>query len=75
MPNEIIEVFRTNIISENISEKIKVDIKSIFPNMEVNFDLEDCDHILRIVGESYAEIKQVSNLVVNQGFICDPLPD
>lgn len=75
MPNEIIEVFRTNVISENIADNIIKEIKTFFPDINVNFDLEDCDNILRMVAPTYQDIYNASMIVINYGYICEVLPD
>ena len=49
----IIEVFQTNIDSEGKAQSILAEINNLFPELVVNFDLEDCDKILRIEGESF----------------------
>lgn len=75
MTNRIIEVFRTNVFSETIAENIIYEIKTICPNIEVNFDLDDCDHILRVVATNYFEITKASSFLVQAGYICEVLPD
>lgn len=47
---DIIEVYRTNILSSEQSERLKDRITEIYPDVKVSFDLEDSDKILRIKG-------------------------
>lgn len=44
----MIEVFATNIDTDQQAEKVLLQISEVFPNYMANFDLEDCDKILRI---------------------------
>ena len=44
----MVEVFKTNINSSKLADKIKSNLEDIFPDYKVNFDLDDCDKILRV---------------------------
>jgi hypothetical protein len=44
----MIEVFATNIDTDRKAKKVLNQIKKTFPYYMANFDLEDCDKILRI---------------------------
>lgn len=48
----MVEVFKTNIHSRRMAGRIKKCLKKAFPNHHINFDLEDCDRILRIESDS-----------------------
>jgi hypothetical protein len=58
----MIEVFKTNIESESHAEEIISAIHCFFKNSTANFDLEDCDKILRI--KSVHEHIESSNMIV-----------
>ena len=45
----MIEVFKTNITNEDRASKILDSIHNTFPDCSANFDLDDCDNILRVV--------------------------
>lgn len=45
----MIEVFKTNLVDEQIATEILTEIHSRFVNYKANFDLDDCDKILRVV--------------------------
>ncbi|MBI1769076.1 MAG: hypothetical protein HY015_03875 [Bacteroidetes bacterium] len=69
----MVEVFKTNIQHKRTAEKIKVELLLLFPNCKINFDLNDCDRILRI--ESAIEVGEKIEEVLNQkGFYCEELP-
>jgi len=73
--SSIVEVFRTNITSENIAIDIVKEIHSMFPEISVNFDLDDCDKILRLVTPSYDYVLKVASVVQSNGYYCEVLPD
>lgn len=44
----MIEVFKTDVENQDRAAYIVQQLKKDFPNYRANFDLEDCDRILRI---------------------------
>lgn len=44
----MIYAFKTSVKTKNQVQKLKPDINTILPGKKWNFDLEDCDKILRI---------------------------
>jgi hypothetical protein len=48
--NKLIEVFKTNIQNKIQSDEIKNEILKFYPNIKIDFDLEDIDNVLRIEG-------------------------
>ncbi len=48
----MVEVFKTNVEQLEHSEMLIEQIINHIPNGQINFDLEDCDKILRIEAES-----------------------
>lgn len=48
----MVEVFKTNVQEVARANQIVEQLLERFPSYRVNFDLEDCDKILRIEGES-----------------------
>jgi len=73
--SSIIEVFQTNVESESIAQQLLDKINNVFPELVVNFDLEDCDRILRLVTPSHEYIPKVAAIVAGNGYFCEILPD
>lgn len=48
----MVEVYRTNLSSTHRAKELEKTILSHFPDLQINFDLEDCDKIFRIVYEN-----------------------
>ena len=46
----IVEIFKTNVQKESEKEYVIAVIQTQFPDYKINFDLEDCDKILRVEG-------------------------
>ncbi|WPO80898.1 hypothetical protein [Flavobacterium sp. KACC 22761] len=46
----IVEVFKTNVQKEADKNYVVAVIQAQFPDYKINFDLEDCDKILRVEG-------------------------
>lgn len=69
-----IEVFKTDVYSEEQATRLAANLQRIFPDLLINFDLGDCDRIMRVQGQQIdpAGIQQISHL---QGHQVSPLPD
>ncbi len=46
----IVEIFKTNVQKESERDYVIAIIQTQFPDYKINFDLEDCDKILRVEG-------------------------
>ena len=69
---KIIEVFKTDVRTICEAREI-IDMLSLnFPGSRINFDLEDCDYILRVEGKDFAS-SNVVNLLSKKGFYCEAL--
>lgn len=66
----IVEIFKTNVEKETETNYIIAVIKRQFPSYKINFDLEDCDKILRVEGLDiqYANIMNYVNCL---GYTCE----
>ena len=65
-------VFKTNIDNVSKVKRISAKLNKLFPKSKWNFDLEDCDNILRF--ESDIDIvKEVMILMKITGFECEAL--
>ena len=65
----MVEIFKTNVIDHSQAEKIINLLNHHFPCYSVNFDLHDCDKILRIKGDAI-RVNEIEQLVINSGFHC-----
>ena len=68
----MIEVFKTNVQEFSQAQKLVALLLRHFPNSKINFDLDDCDKVLRVEGNNL-RIEKVMTLVTEKGFLCTVL--
>jgi hypothetical protein len=68
----MIEVFKTNVETTSDASNMVQMLLQYFPGSRINFDLQDCDKILRVEGKDFSAEKVVLLLKQN-GFHCSIL--
>ncbi len=68
----MIEVFKTNVSSEGHATTLIGLLQMAFPHHKINFDLEDCDKILRIEGHSIST-ENIITLLQENNCCCEVL--
>jgi hypothetical protein len=71
----MVEVFKTNVTSKHQARVLVDVIQYHFKDYRVNFDLEDCDRILRIESSQVIEPEPVVDLLKGMGIIAEILLD
>jgi hypothetical protein len=66
----IVEVFKTNVADEAPAKELVSRLLTIFPTHRINFDLQDCDKILRVEGAKI-EGARIMNVIKSHGYFCD----
>ena len=69
---QMIEVFKTNVRKQSEAKRVVAVLLKHFPCSKINFDLDDCDKILRVEGDAFV-VERVMNLVKENGYYCDVL--
>lgn len=69
---KMVEVFKTNIHDKTTANRITADLYEHFPEGRINFDLDDCDKILRVESENVIP-EQVTGILTRKGFLCEVL--
>ncbi len=70
----MVEVFKTNIKSKKKAKQVITFLKELFPVAKINFDLEDCDNILRIeTVEDSIDDQLIIKLMHQNGFYTEAL--
>jgi hypothetical protein len=72
---KMIEVFKTNVEDEDHAGLIVTEIQKAFPSYLANFDLEDCDRILRIASKRQVDAEALITLLAALGYHAEVLPD
>ena len=67
-----VEVFRTNVLTGTQAARLLRVMNERFPGYKVNFDLEDCDKVLRVEADD-VRVNDVMGLLTERGFTCDVL--
>ena len=70
-----VEVFKTNVGDPERAKWLVDHIERNFTNCKVNFDLDDCDRILRVVFEEQIQSDLLIDLLKNAGCVAEVLPD
>lgn len=72
IPEHTVEVFATGITEEKQAKEIAALLQPIFLHCRINFDLDDCDRILRMEGK-HIDTTAVINLLIEKGIHCQLL--
>ena len=64
----MIEVFATDIQDHKDARTVEGLFSIVFPRFDVNFDLADCDHVLRVESPIPIDHGKVMTYVQNLGF-------
>lgn len=68
----MVEVFKTNVTEVELSERIIGQLLYHFPDSRINFDIEDCDKVLRVEATAVISEKIIAILNAN-GYSCEVL--
>lgn len=65
----LIEIFKTDVVNELQANEIRELLLQRFPCSKINFDLHDCDKILRMEGNDFVA-DEVVCIVTKRGVAC-----
>ena len=68
----MVEAFKTNVQKKAQSKMLLSILSEAFPLFKINFDLSDCDKVLRVEGDNM-EALRIMILVKEYGFTCEIL--
>lgn len=68
----MVEIFKTNVTDGSQAGLVIQLLMEQWPQYQVNFDLEDCDHILR-VESAFVENEQIITFLKWKGYVCETL--
>lgn len=68
----MVEVFKTNVQKKMQSRQLLRILSDICPACRINFDLSDCDKVLRVEGDMVCP-ESIMILLQEQGFHCEIL--
>ena len=71
-----VEVFRTSVPDATEASLLLRQLRTRFPDWIMNFDLSDCDRVLRVESPGATiDYGYIENLLQRNGYHCEPLPD
>ena len=68
----MVEAFKTNVQKKTQSKMLLCILSEAFPSFKINFDLSDCDKVLRVEGDNI-EALPIMILVKEYGVKCEIL--
>lgn len=68
----MVQIFKTDITNKKEAKLLAIILSNQNANYNINFDLDDCDNILRIE-HTTIENQQIINCLVQLGYSCEPL--
>jgi hypothetical protein len=68
----MVEVFKTNIRDKMTAHLMTAHLQKHFPGGKINFDLDDCDNILRVEYENVCPEK-IALILSSKGYTCEVL--
>ena len=68
----MVEVFKTNIQKKAQSKMLLCILSEAFPLFKINFDLSDCDRVLRVEGDNIEKLR-IMIFVKEYGVNCEVL--
>lgn len=72
----LVEVFKTNVEQETQAAEVLSALADHFPSYKINFDLQDCDRILRVESRHGAiDNNRIIEAIGDFGYVIEELPD
>jgi hypothetical protein len=65
----MVEIFKTNVEEISESKMLLKKLSKHFPKHKINFDLDDCDKILRVQGKNISSEK-VIQVLIQENYQC-----
>ncbi|MBS1635792.1 MAG: hypothetical protein JST26_07695 [Bacteroidetes bacterium] len=66
----VVEIFKTNVTKRSQARTLVRELKKTFPAFRINFDLEDCDRILRVEGPEPV-VSGITELMQKHQYQCE----
>jgi hypothetical protein len=71
-----VQVFKTDVQDQRVARNIIRFLRQHFSHYKINFDLDDCDRILRIESrQGVIEGAEIQSLIAVHGYYCEILQD
>ena len=68
----MVEIFKTSILQKQEAFAVIKTLSDYLPTLKINFDLSDCDKILRVEGQ-YFSVEKIIDILHGHGHYCQVL--
>jgi len=68
----MVEIFKTDVSQRTKARNILSTLQKEFPHLKINFDLGDCDKILRVEGKIIS-VERIISVMEEQKYLCELL--
>ena len=65
----MVEVFKTNVQRKREAKMLLLKLSELFPTYKINFDLDDCDKILRVEGNNILP-EIIMDILITNNYQC-----
>jgi hypothetical protein len=65
----MVEVFKTNVQRKGEAKMLLLKLIQLLPKNKINFDLNDCDKILRVQGKDFS-VEKIIQLLKKESYHC-----
>ncbi|MBN9384737.1 MAG: hypothetical protein J0H74_28540 [Chitinophagaceae bacterium] len=73
---KIVQIFKTDVRDRLVARHIVLFLQQTYTHCRINFDLDDCDRILRVESQQgKIEETEIQLLIAKYGHYCEPLQD
>lgn len=72
MAQGMVEVFKTNVQEQDLATHLTHQLLLYFPHCKINFNLQDCDNVLRVEGHPI-RLEKIIEIITTHGFECEVL--
>jgi hypothetical protein len=69
---DMVEVFKTNVQEQDLATHLTHQLLLYFPHCKINFDLQDCDNVLRVEGYPI-QSEKIIEIFAMHGYTCEIL--
>lgn len=66
----MVKVFKTDVNEKSKAKNVLPILQKAFPHLKINFDLDDCDNILRVEGKRVSADKIIL-VMERQKYLCE----
>jgi len=66
----MVEIFKTNIRTQSQADSLILKLEKVYPGIQFNVDLMDCDNVLRGKSNSTIPWESIEKTVGGEGFEC-----